>query len=117
MKGTYIAAVASLAICISASGTAWGQIKSSAIVGLVTDRTGAVISDAQVSVVNEDTNVAVEVRSGGSGQYVVPYMAPGRYTLTITKAGFSPHKQAGVTLMAGQETRVDAQLRVGGVDV
>jgi hypothetical protein len=77
-----------LLLLIAGVSMSWAQIKSCSIVGLVRDKTGGSIPGAEVSAINEETNVAVNVRSNGDGQYAVPYLAPGRYTVTATKQGF-----------------------------
>jgi trimeric autotransporter adhesin len=109
--------VAAVALCLllwtAGASLSLAQIKSGSIVGSVTDKTGGVIPGAEVSAVNEETNVSVKVRSDSDGQYTVPYLAPGRYTLRVAKEGFSGFTQIGIALTAGQEARVDAQLELG----
>ena len=104
-----------LVVSLVGASASWAQIRSSTIVGVVTDKTGAVIPDAEVSVINEETTVAVTVKTGSPGQYVVPYLSPGRYTLTVKKEGFSIFSQTGIALAAAQEARIDPQLEIGAV--
>jgi len=99
----------------ASTGISVAQIKSGTITGLVTDKSGAVIPGAQVSVVNEETQVGQKVASDHAGEYVVPYLAAGRYAVTIEQQGFSAFQQTGIVLGTGQQARVDAQLQVGGV--
>jgi trimeric autotransporter adhesin len=91
------------------------QIKSGTITGLVTDKSGAVIPDASVSVTNEETQISNKGKTDGSGEYSVPYLAPGRYTITVEKEGFSVFKETGVVLGTAQQLRVDLQLALGRV--
>jgi hypothetical protein len=100
-------------ICILGAGVAWAQINSGAITGLVTDKTGAAIPDAEVSVINEETQVAQKAKSDRAGEFNAPYLPGGRYTVVVEKQGFSAYKQTGIALGSGEQARVDAQLQVG----
>jgi hypothetical protein len=95
------------------AGILRAQIKSGTITGLVTDKTGAVIPGAQIIVINEDTQIVDKGKSDGAGEFAIPYLAAGRYTLTVEQQGFSVFKVTGVTLGTGQEARLDVQLQVG----
>ena len=102
------------AICILTT-VSQAQIKSGVIIGLVTDKTGAVIADAGITVMNEETQVVDKGKSGGAGEYAVPYLAAGRYTVTVEKPGLSAFQVTGVVLGTGQQARVNAQLQLGSV--
>src|SRR5215469_8592483 len=93
----------------------WSQINSGTITGLALDRTGAIIPGAAVSAVNEETQVAQKTATDRSGEYAVPYLAAGRYTVIVEKSGFSAFKQTGVMVGTGEQVRVDARLQVGSV--
>src|SRR4051812_6878242 len=103
------------AICILTIAVSQAQIKSGVIIGLVTDKTGAVIADAGITVMNEETQVVDKGKSGGAGEYAVPYLAAGRYTVTVEKPGLSAFQVTGVVLGTGQQARVNAQLQLGSV--
>jgi hypothetical protein len=107
--------VALFALLMVSTGLLVAQIKSSSMVGSVTDTTGAVVPDAEVSVTNESTNVVVQVKTDHAGEYTMPYLAPGRYTLTVKKEGFSAFRRTGVTLGSAERARVDARLQVGSL--
>src|SRR5580765_5787885 len=67
----------------------FAQVRSASIVGLVADPSGAPVPEAAVSVLSVDTNIKSETHTNVSGQYTVPYLTAGRYTVTVTKVGFS----------------------------
>src|ERR1700681_4077351 len=71
---------------------------SGAIVGTVTDQTGAVVPKAEVQVVNIDTNATQTQTTTDSGQYVFPSLAPGNYKLTVAKTGFHTSTVTGLTV-------------------
>jgi len=93
---------------------AWAQ-GTSAIQGLVTDSTGAVIPRAEITVKNLDTGVEYRASSNEVGFYVVPGLNPGRYSITCTSEGMAPSERPEVRLEVGQTMRVDFELKVGAV--
>ena len=68
-------------------GTAMAQVKSSAITGIVTDASGAFVPNATIVVTNEQTNIAVQAKSNGAGEYTVPYLEAGRYSVAVSATG------------------------------
>ena len=91
------------------------QIKSSAITGVVTDSSGAVVPEATVAVKNEDTNVSTELKTSSTGDYTVPYLAAGRYSVTVEARGFQAYRATGVVMGTETTVRVDARLLPGNV--
>jgi hypothetical protein len=84
------------------------------ITGVVTDPSGAVVSNATVTVTNLATNVAKETKSDSTGFYQAPMLPIGKYKVTAAAAGFEK-----VTMVArgdleiNQTMRIDIQLPVG----
>ena len=76
------------------------QISGSTLSGTVTDPSGAVVRDAQISVKNIATNQSIETRSDSSGNYSVKDLTPGEYEISVSAPGFSP-KVDRVTLVEG----------------
>ena len=54
---------------------------TSAIVGSITDKNGAVISDAEIELTNAATNVTLKARADVGGQFIFPSVTPGVYTI------------------------------------
>lgn len=109
---TVIPAVAILGLCFAAR--AWGQIDiSSTLAGTVTDQSGAVIPNAQVSVRNTQTGVAAQVTSRAQGEYQFVSLQAGTYTVTCTAAGFTKFVATSVVLHAGGGTTLPISLQVG----
>jgi hypothetical protein len=82
------------------------------IQGVVTDTTGAVIPNAQVTVKNLGSGEVKTTASSGSGSYHVALLAPGTYTVTVMLAGFGT-SSSNVTVGAGNVTTDDVRLSVG----
>ncbi len=81
------------------SSPAFAQFRS-AIEGTVTDPSGAVVPDAQVTLTNVDTGISKSVKSNGEGLFRFPSLPPGRYKVTATKQGFATTAQENVELLA-----------------
>ncbi len=83
-----------------------------ALVGNVTDASGAVIAGAAVAATNRDTGIARTSVSSGAGDYDIVILKPGTYKITILKPGFKPLAFDDVTVDVDQVVRIDAQLEV-----
>jgi hypothetical protein len=86
------------------------------ITGEITDASGAVIPKAKVTVTNEDTNAVRVTNTNGSGQYNVPSLLPGSYSVAAEAVGFEKMVRKGIQLQVEQIVRSDFQMAVGQVD-
>lgn len=91
----------------------WGQ--SSAIQGIVTDASKAVIAGANVTITNVETSVARNATTNNDGFYSVPLLEPGRFRINVASPGFSAQKVNEVKLETGQTARLDFELKPGNV--
>jgi hypothetical protein len=91
----------------------FAQATAGAILGTVTDSSGASVPDADVTITNSDKNIETKVRTNGSGNFTQSQLIPGRYAITISKDGFQTYSQENITLGVGASIRVDARLQVG----
>jgi hypothetical protein len=91
------------------------QSSLGAIVGIVTDPTGAVTPGAKVVVTNLETNVSFEYETDHVGSYYLPSLIPGRYRVNANKAGFRPVTVTPVVVDVNQTVRVDISMPLGGV--
>jgi hypothetical protein len=103
--------IMSAGVCgISVFGQATAQLT-----GSVTDPSGAVVVGAHIAVTNIDTGLGRSSVSNESGYYTVPLLPPGNYQVTVTKEGFKPITQSGVTLQVNQVARLDFVVQIGPV--
>jgi len=95
------------------SGNAFAQATASATIqGTVTDKSGAVVSGAQVVAKNKATDVSRTATTSDEGYYKFELLPVGTYTVTVSKAGFGTVAQTIETLI-GQTATVNAQLSPG----
>jgi len=92
---------------------AYSQTPSASVLGRITDATGAVIPGVTVKVTNLDTNVSYQGTSNEIGDYTIPYLNPGRYSLEASAQGFRTYRHAEFTLAVDQALRIDIPLEVG----
>src|SRR5215831_7670991 len=86
------------------------QTPSASVIGRVTDPSGAVVPAVAIQVTNLETNQTHRGVSNGAGDFTVPYLNPGRYTLDATARGFSTYRHADFKLEVDQELRLDIKL-------
>jgi len=83
-----------------------------AIDGVVSDPSGAIVPSASVLVTNVATGATYKVGSGAAGEYRVPQLPPGGYSLTVSATGFQTSKQM-IEVSAGQVATGNVRLTVG----
>ena len=86
-----------LSLCWISSIPAQAQ-RYAELVGQVIDPSKAGITDAVVTVVDEDTGFRRQVLTETGGMYAVGSLAPGSYKVTVRKEGFGTVVQFGVRL-------------------
>jgi len=89
------------------------QTPSASVVGRVTDATGAVVPGVSIKVTNLDTNISQPGSSNEVGDFTIPYLTPGRYSLEAQSPGFRAYKRSEFTLAVDQVLRLDISLEVG----
>ncbi|MBL8292738.1 MAG: carboxypeptidase regulatory-like domain-containing protein, partial [Bryobacterales bacterium] len=103
------------AACFFAGSLLLAQNVNSTLVGVVKDASGAFVPSADVTVTNEGTSIETKTKTNESGNYVVPGLPNGQYTVRIEAAGFKPNVVKGVTLLPSRTIRQDITLEVGTV--
>ncbi|MGA8669357.1 MAG: carboxypeptidase regulatory-like domain-containing protein, partial [Terracidiphilus sp.] len=88
-------------------------VYSGTITGSVKDSTGAVIPNATVVVTNTATGVENKVATTSVGDYTVPNLIPGQYSVLGEATGFAKEEVKGITLVVDQQARVNIVLKVG----
>jgi len=94
----------------SASASVTGSIS-----GIVTDESGAVIAQAEITARGLETGIERSVHTDEKGFYSFLALPVGTYTVSVRKTGFKEFHQTGIAISANSAVRVDARLQVGGV--
>jgi hypothetical protein len=101
------------AFLLLATGCAWAQEARGSIRGVVTDPSGAIVSQAQISAVHTETGLERTAVSGSDGNYLLVLLPVGHYRLEVTASGFRKYVQEGITLSVNQVATVPVLLVVG----
>ncbi len=104
-----------LALILLLPTTIWAQA-TGAIVGTVTDPSGAVIPNAKITAKRTETGVSQSTVTGNSGTYTIPNLVVGTYSVTAEGSGFKSANAPGITLDVSQTRVVDFKLTVVGVE-
>jgi len=95
-----------LALCT----TAYAQKITSTLTGTVVDSTNAVVSDAAITVTNQATGATRSTKTNPEGQYSVPELDPGVYSVKVNKAGFKEIVQKNLELHVGDTRELRTEL-------
>jgi hypothetical protein len=99
---------------ILACSWAGGQVLYGSLTGTVTDASGAIVANAQVTALESQTGVSQVSTTDSAGIYRFTALLPGTYKVTITATGFSTQETSSVPVRGNEIARIDAQLKVGG---
>ncbi len=85
------------------------------ILGTISDSTGAILPNVQITVANTATNVAFHTVTTSAGDFTAPSLKPGAYTVSAQAAGFEKSVTVPFTLAIDQKIRIDLSLKPGAV--
>jgi len=110
VRRTFVSAVLlSILACLSAQA----QQTTGQLNGTITDASGAVLTNAQVTATSPDTGLQRTTKTGSRGEYVLAQLPPGTYDVKVQASGFSATVRKAVPLLVGQSLNVDFQLKPG----
>jgi hypothetical protein len=104
-----------LALCFTASGWGQAQITTATVQGDVLDEKGGSVPGATVEAKNLDTNFVRTESTDADGHFAILNLAPGRYTLTVSKQGFASVLQQNLDLTVGQVLTIPVKLKISSV--
>ena len=96
-------------------GRAAAQVGAGTLTGVVSDPSGAALPGATVSVTAAGSGQRRTTATAVDGGFVVPGLAPARYTVSVELNGFGRLTRDGITVSTGETVRLDLVLAVGGV--
>lgn len=104
-----------IALLIAAGAAAFTQQTSATLLGTATDPAGAVTPNVKIVATHQQSNTVHASQTDGSGNYSLPFLPPGEYTIAASSKGFQTIRAEKVMLQVGQTGRVDFRLRLGEV--
>lgn len=102
-------------LMFASAAVAQTQITAGTIQGTVLDANGAAVPGATIEVKNADTNFVRTTTSDDEGRFVAPQLPPGRYTVTVSKAGFATLLVEKADLTVGQAMNLPLSMKVSSV--
>jgi hypothetical protein len=111
----FTVAVLCVAMMVSAAVSLYAQSTYGSVTGSVADNTGAVVTQATVTLTNLGTSEKRAQSSGADGLFTFVNLFPGNYRIDVEKTGFKHFTQTPVTVQVNQDTHVVAALQVGEV--
>jgi outer membrane receptor protein involved in Fe transport len=98
---------------LSLSPVAYSQSVYGSIFGTVTDSTGAVIPNADVTVTDVAKGTTSALKSNGSGEFSADHLIPDLYNVKVVAGGFKAFEQTGIQVNADTATKIQAVMNTG----
>src|SRR5580698_2304829 len=102
-----------LVAVVGAVPSAWCQDVTAAIVGTVTDPSGAAVAGAAVKVTSKERGISYTAETNESGLYRISQLPVGTYDLKVEKSGFAVESYPAFVLTLNQVAHIDTKLKVG----
>src|SRR5579864_936290 len=94
------------------SSSAWAQYGAS-LAGTVTDKSGAVVVGATVTITDQATGVSHSTATGDSGFYKVTGLPPGRYKVEVSAPSFKTTSKSDIEVGSEAATAANITLESG----
>jgi Carboxypeptidase regulatory-like domain len=92
------------------------QINDATILGTVTDSSGAVVPEVEVTATNELTGFSRSAKTSADGTYLIQFLPISKsYRVVAQRDGFKTEIKEGIALQVGENARVDVRLEVGQI--
>ena len=85
------------------------------LLGRVQDSSGSVVAGASVRITNTGTGVSTASLTNASGDFLVPFLVPGSYRLSVSKEGFKEFVQDNIPLRVSDRVTINVTLSLGQV--
>jgi hypothetical protein len=117
IKRSVFVALACLGLLLGSTHFAAAQVDEASISGVVTDATGAFVSNASVTLLNTDVGLALNANTNSAGEYTFSPIRIGHYTVSVAAVGFSRTTQENLTLNVSEHLEVNVSLKTGAASV
>src|SRR4051794_35357012 len=93
------------------------QIDTATVAGRITDKTGATVANADITVTSTETNFVYHAKSASNGEWTISPVHIGTYKLTVIADGFNQAVAGPFTLSVQQRPQFDISLQPGAITV
>ena len=100
-------------VCLFSASFVRAQSPNGTISGVVFDPTGAIITGADITAVNDATRVLYSTTTNNDGVYVLPNLPPGSYRIQVSKIGFKTLIKPDIVLNVQDALAINFNLLVG----
>jgi outer membrane receptor protein involved in Fe transport len=109
----FLANLFATTIVLALSASVSAQTITGTLRGQILDPSGAVVPNADVTVTNQETGVAVKITTTSAGTYSLPSLIPGLYEIVVKGSGFKNFSKRDIGVVANQDNVADAQMELG----
>ncbi|WP_035359591.1 TonB-dependent receptor [Edaphobacter aggregans] len=95
--------------------SSFGQAVNATLLGTVEDSTGATVANAKVTATNVATAALFESVTNDAGNYTIPNLPPGTYSVSVVAQGFKKETHQNIDVLINTSTRVDFSVAPGSV--
>jgi outer membrane receptor protein involved in Fe transport len=86
------------------------------ILGNVVDQSGAVVRNADITILNTERKTAIALKTNGDGSYTTPSLPIGSYSILVRSQGFQAERREGIAVQVDAHLQVDFKLKAGGAN-
>ena len=101
-------------VTVVLSVTGFAQSSNATLNGTVTDPSGAVVPNAELTLTNTATKTEAKFTASERGEFTFRNLTPGTYDLQASKSGFQAYLRKGIILTINQNATSNVSLQVGG---
>jgi hypothetical protein len=116
MRRFLVSVTVAVCFAVAAVPVLYGQGSVGTLNGTVTDPAGAVVPGASIIATNNATGAEAKATSTSSGDYTLPYLPSGTYTIRVSAPGFSTSTAENVILRVAQTMTIDLKLQMGSIN-
>ncbi len=95
------------------SACAWPQTQLATVFGTIMDASGAVISGAQITILNQSTGLKRNASTDLTGQYHIAGLPTGNYSVRVEEEGFQTQVREGIALTSASEIMMNLSMTLG----
>lgn len=102
-----------IVLILTSATYGWAQTGTTSLHGVVTDKTGAAVSGAKVTLSNQNMGLHRETSVGATGEYEFIGLPPGTYALTVEMTNFRKYEQTNLQLLVNTPATANVRLEIG----